>query len=83
MEMTKSLYAFIKEYCECDWRDSNRKFYVWIPVDIISDFVSLIDFNVFEYGFIEDCSLDKDALCIELSYFIDDLRKWFPQERIK
>lgn len=80
MKMTDALFSFIDEYCEYDWRDSNRKFYVWIPVDIISDFVSLIDFRVFEYGFIEDCSLSKEDLCIELSYFVDDVREWFPKE---
>lgn len=77
--MTDELFAFIDEYCQHDWRN-NDKFYVWIPIYYIDDFIELIDFNIFEYGFIENCSLFKDELCVELSYFVNDLKQWFHKE---
>lgn len=82
MKMTSDLFAFIDEYCQYGWRGypTANKFYIWVPIDCLDDFIALIDFNIFEYGFIENCTLSKDVLCIELSYFVDDVRDWFPKE---
>lgn len=82
MNITTQLADFIREYCEYDWRDNNRKFYVWIPLGSVQEFVSMIDFVIFEYAFIEDCALFKNKLCVELSYFVDDLDHWFPKVRV-
>lgn len=76
----KDIYDFVIKYkLQHEWR--NNSFYIWMPFDILNDFVQIFDFEkLTDYNYI-NCSLSSNLICINLDevYYNDEIKKYFPK----